>query len=57
MTRREIKIDPALNVWAVQEKAEKIAARAIKKGLSGGYTVEIETRIEEGPKGPVEVRY
>ena len=57
MTRREIKIDPALNVWAVQEKAEKIAARAIKKGLSGGYTVNIETRTEEGPKGPVEMRY
>jgi len=57
MTRREIKIDPALNVWAVQEKAEKIAARAIKKGLSGGYTVNIETRTEEGPTGPVEMRY
>jgi hypothetical protein len=57
MTRSEIKIDPTLNVWAVQEKAEKIAARAIKKGLSGGYTVNIETRTEEGPKGPVEMRY
>jgi len=55
--KREIKIDPQLNVAATKTKAEKIAARAIKKGLSGGYTVEIETRVEEGPTGPVEVRY
>ena len=57
MTRREIKIDPQLNVAATKDRAEKLAARAIKKGLAGGYTVDIETRIEEGPKGPVEVRY
>ena len=57
MTRREIKIDPQLNVAATKDKAEKLAARAIKKGLAGGYTVDIETRIEEGPEGPVEVRY
>lgn len=55
--KREIKIDPQLNVAAIKEKAEKIAARAIKKGLSGGYNVDIETRIEDSPTGPVEARY
>jgi hypothetical protein len=39
--RRNIKIDPDLNVGAVLERAEKIAARANKRGLLGGYKVEI----------------
>jgi len=55
--RRTIKIDPALNVSATLAKAEKIAARAAKKGLSGGYTVAIETDTVDTPEGRAEVRY
>lgn len=51
MTRREIPVSPDLNLYAVQEKAEKIAARAIKKGLSGGYTVTTEKRTETSSNG------
>ena len=57
MTTRRIKIDPALNVSMTLAKAEKIAARAAKKGLSGGYTVAIETETVETPEGRAEVRY
>jgi hypothetical protein len=46
MTKREIRLDPELNLYATLAKAKKIAARAAKKGLSGGYTVSTETRVE-----------
>lgn len=57
MTTRVIKIDPALNLAATKLKAEKIAARAIKKGLSGGYTITTETRTEETPSGAAQQAY
>lgn len=57
MTTRRIKIDPTLNVSMTLAKADKIAARATKKGLSGGYSVAIETETVETPEGRAEVRY
>lgn len=44
MSRREILIDPSLDLASTVAKAKKIAARATKKGLSGGYTITTETR-------------
>jgi hypothetical protein len=58
MTIREIQIDPSLNLTDVFRKAEKLAARAVKKGLSGGFKVTTETRIKTSQTGEVfEVSY
>lgn len=47
MTTIRYEISPALDVNAVKAKAEKIAARAASKGLSGGYVVSIESEHSE----------
>jgi hypothetical protein len=48
MTSIRYEISPHLDVNAVEEKAQKIAARAAAKGLSGGYVVSIESEQSEG---------
>lgn len=54
MTTTRYAIGPEFNLSKVIATAEKLTARAIKKGLSGGYTVttktEIRTNIETGVK-------
>lgn len=45
MTRREYTVGPEFNLTKVVATAEKLAARAAKKGLSGGYTVTTETTV------------
>jgi len=45
MTTTRYAIGPEFNLKRVIEKAEQLAARATKKGLSGGYTVTTETEI------------
>ena len=45
MTTTRYAIGPEFNLKRVIEKAEQLAARAAKKGLSGGYTVTTETEI------------
>lgn len=45
MTRREYLIGPEFDLPKVIAQAEKLAARAQKKGLSGGYKISYETRI------------
>jgi hypothetical protein len=47
VTTIRYEISPSLDVWAVKDKAEKIAARAASKGLSGGYAVSIESEHSE----------
>lgn len=51
MTKREIQIDPSLDLQTTKIKAQKIAARALKKGLSGGYTITTELRQETNSQG------
>ena len=48
MTERRLEISPDLNVARTLDRARTLAARAVKKGLSGGYTV----RIEDGEPRP-----
>jgi ribosomal protein L36 len=48
MSERRIEISPDLNVSRTLDRARTLAARAVKKGLSGGYTV----RIEDGEPRP-----
>lgn len=45
MTTTRYAIGPEFNLKRVIQKAEQLAARATKKGLSGGYTVTTETEI------------
>lgn len=45
MTTTRYAIGPEFNLTKVIATAEKLAARALKKGLSGGYTVTTETEI------------
>jgi len=49
MEKREIRLDPELNLVSTLARAKKLAARATKKGLSGGYVVTTETRTEINP--------
>lgn len=49
MTRREFTVGPEFNLAKVFETARKLAARAEKKGLTGGYTVSTETTIQMLP--------
>lgn len=53
MTTREYQIGESFNLFAVIAKAEKLAARAQSKGLSGGYTITTETRRSGGGSQPV----
>jgi len=46
--RREIALSPDINVAATIAKANKVAARAANKGLSGGFAVTIETKMVPG---------
>ena len=58
--RRKIEISPAVNVFATVAKAKKVAERATKKGLSGGFTVSTETELLPGrypTEPPREVTY
>jgi hypothetical protein len=58
MSQRLIKIDPTLNVHTTLAKAQRLADKAAKKGLAGGYTVTTETRLETNADGSVyEVNY
>ena len=45
MTKREILLDPNLDVRATVNRARSLADRAIKKGLSGGYEISTESRM------------
>lgn len=51
MTRREFTIGPEFNLPKVIAEAEKLAARAVTKGLSGGYTVTTKQQIRPGING------
>ena len=57
MTRYEYKLSPALDLATTLAKAQRLADRATKKGLSGGYTVTTETRQETTKDGVFEVNY
>lgn len=57
MTRYEYKLNPALDVATTLAKAQRLADRATKKGLSGGYTVTTETRQETTEQGVFEATY
>lgn len=49
MTTKRFTVGPEFNLHKVITEAEKLAARAVKKGLSGGYTVTTETETVEVP--------
>jgi len=48
-TKREILLDPALDLATTVSKAKRVGERATKKGLSGGYQISTETRMETNP--------
>lgn len=56
MNIREIQIDPELNIAATLAKANKLADRATKKGLSNGYQISTENRIETNSSGDTHER-
>ena len=49
MDTREILLDPNINLAATLSKAKTIGERATKKGLSGGFEITTETRMEISP--------
>lgn len=55
--RCEYLLNPLLNVPATVAKAEKLAARAQKKGLAGGFKIFTETRVETLLGQPFERTY
>jgi hypothetical protein len=50
-TSRKYRIGSDFNLAKVQVKAQALAARAVKKGLSGGYELSFETEEIKTPEG------